>query len=286
MGHRPTLQDNCMITSLQNPLIKRVVGLRDRKNRDRQGAFLIEGRKEIQCALSNGISLETLFYCPDLLSGDAGRKAACAALPPHLLTTDNEEGDFRQVAVSPRVYAKIAYREKVGGLAAIAYIPDRKINDVEFSNNPFILIVQGVEKPGNIGAILRTADGAGADAVIIAEDSGVDLYNPNVVRSSLGAMFTVNTFTMSLDEAMDWLRANRFKIVLSSPSAQRDYTDIDYTGPVAVVLGSEKEGLPQRLLERNVVTVKIPMCGQMDSLNVSCSGAVLMYEVLKQRNKR
>jgi len=275
-----------MITSLQNPLIKRVVALRDRKNRNRQKTFIIEGRREIQCALSNGISLETLFYCPDILSGDAERDTTFAALPPHLLTTDDGEGNLRQVAVSQLVYAKIAYRKKVGGLVAIAHTPNRKINEVEFPANPFILIVQGVEKPGNLGALLRTADGAGADAVIVADDGGVDLYNPNVVRSSLGAIFTVKTFTMSLNEAMDWLTANRLKIFLSSPSAQRDYTDIDYTGPVAVVLGSEKEGLPQRWLERDVVTVKIPMCGRMDSLNVSCSGAVLMYEILRQRNER
>ena len=117
-----------MITSLQNPLIKRVVALRDRKNRNRQKTFIIEGRREIQCALSNGISLETLFYCPDILSGDAERDTT-AALPPHLLTTDDGEGNLRQVAVSQLVYAKIAYRKKVGGLVAIAHIPNRKIDN-------------------------------------------------------------------------------------------------------------------------------------------------------------
>jgi RNA methyltransferase, TrmH family len=273
-----------MITSLQNPLIKRVVALRDRKNRDKQRVFLIEGRKEIQCALSNGISPEMLFYCPDILNSNAGRKATCAGLSPHLFPDDNQKDDFRQVAVPPRVYAKIAYREKVGGLVLVAHTPDRRIEHLKLSGNPFILIVQGVEKPGNLGAMLRIADGAGVDAVIIVKGRGVDLYNPNVVRSSLGSLFTVKTFAMSLDKTMDWLTANQIKIVLSSPSAQQYYTDIDYTGPVAVVVGSEKEGLPQRLLDQNVTTVKIPMCGQMDSLNVSCSGAVLMYEVLRQRS--
>jgi len=269
-----------MITSLQNPLIKRIVALKDKKHREREGVFLIEGEKEILNALSQDISLEALVYCADLLRFDKDLNTI-DHINKYLM--EGKSGQVKLVEVDQRVYAKIAYRDKAEGLVAIANIPQRDIEDMLLAQNPLILVVWGVEKPGNLGALLRTADGAGADAVIICNEGGVDLYNPNVVRGSLGALFTVPTYAMPLAQALDWLRQKQVTIVLTSPNATMEYTEPDYTGPVALVLGSEKQGLPELLLQENTTQVKIPMLGRMDSLNVSCSGAILLYEVLRQR---
>ena len=271
-----------MIISLENPLVKRIVALRDKTDRQREGVFLIEGEKELLRALANGFSVETLMYCAELLAGNE-----------ELTTTEHVERELRKenargakvIGVSPKVYAKIAYRDKAEGLVAVAHIPQRDINDSKIPENPFILVVQGIEKPGNLGALLRTADGVGVSAVIVC-DSRVDLYNPNVVRSSMGAVFTVPTYEMPLEKALHWLGEKKIKVVLTSPQASKEYTQLDYTGPVAVVLGSEAQGLSDLLLEQDITQVKIPMAGQMDSLNVSCSGAIMLYEVLRQRKNR
>jgi TrmH family RNA methyltransferase len=190
--------------------------------------------------------------------------------------------DTRLVEVDQRVYARMAYRDKVEGLLAVAPIPRRNIEAFDVSETPFLLVALGIEKPGNLGALLRTADGAGVDALLLC-GGGVDLYNPNVIRASLGAVFTVPAFEMSLESALTWLGKRKIQIILTSPDASTDYTNLDYTGPVAIVLGSEKQGLPEILLRQDITQVKIPMYGQMDSLNVSCSGAILLYEVLRQR---
>ncbi len=271
-----------MITSLQNPLVKRVVGLGEKKRqRDREGVFVIEGEKELLYALANGISIETLLYCPELIG--ANKQLTTDTAIERQLESAGAQGT-ELVAVSQQVYGKIAYRQKVGGLAAIARMPGQNIDELKLSANPFILVIHGVEKPGNLGALLRTADGAGVDAVIVC-DADVDLFNPNVVRSSLGAVFTVKTFVLSMEQTIGWLAANKIKAILSTPQGDRDYTDIDYTGPTAVVLGSEKAGLPTQWLGQNLCKVKIPMYGQMDSLNVSTSGAILFYEAVRQRKK-
>jgi len=269
-----------MITSLQNPLIKRIVAFKDKKHREREGVFLIEGEKEILHALSQGISLETLIYCSDLLRFNKDLNTI-EHINEYLM--GGQSGQVKLVEADQRVYAKIAYRDKAEGLVAIAHLPKRDIEEMLLAQNPLILVIWGVEKPGNLGALLRTADGAGTDAVIVCNEGGVDLYNPNVVRGSLGALFTVPTYEMSLANTLDWLRQKQVTIVLTSPNATMDYTQPDYTGPVALVLGSEKQGLPELLLQQNTTQVKIPMLGRMDSLNVSCSGAILLYEVLRQR---
>lgn len=271
-----------MITSLQNPLVKRAVGLSEKKRqRDCEGVFVIEGEKELLCALANGISIETLLYCPELIG--ANKQLTTDTAIERQLESAGAQGT-ELVAVSQRVYSKIAYRQKVGGLVAIARMPVQNIDELKLAANPFILVIHGVEKPGNLGALLRTADGAGVDAVIVC-DADVDLFNPNVVRSSLGAIFTVKTFVLSMEQTIGWLAANKIKVILSTPQGDRDYTDIDYTGPTAVVLGSEKAGLPSQWLGQNLCKVKIPMYGQMDSLNVSTSGAILFYEAVRQRKK-
>ncbi len=261
-----------MITSLQNPTVKRMVSLRDKTDRDRESVFIIEGPKEIRHALEGGYELETLVVCPEIIADDDARFVSKA--------------ESIKVEVSSQVYAKIAYREKVGGLMAIARLPEQSIGRFALPDNPFILVIEGVEKPGNLGALLRTADGAGVNLVIIIPNGGVDLYNPNVIRASLGAVFTLPVVVMSLCQTLAWLTDNRIRTIYTTPDAPMIYTDIDYTGPAAVILGSEARGLPKELLARDITKVSIPMLGAMDSLNVSCSAAIVMYEALRQRTRK
>jgi len=239
--------------------------------------FLIEGEKELLHAMRAQVSLEAILYCPELVRGN--RKL------------NNPEEINRRAGhtvrveqINEAVYDKIAYRGRVQGIIAMAYIPKIVVDQIKLSSQPLILVVQGVEKPGNLGALLRTADGAGVELVIVLQDEGgVDIYNPNVVRASLGAIFTVPVVVMTSRQVEDFLTAIKVPMVLTTPEAQKDYTLVDYTGAVAVVLGSEKEGLPEQWLQNKANQISIPMCGQMDSLNVSCSGAIILYEAVRQR---
>ncbi len=255
-----------IITSNANPLIKRIIGLQQKKQqRYEQNCFVIEGRKEIDCAREGGIEFEAIVHCPDIYD-DFYHQDDCSLWQ-----------------VSAGVYEKIAYRGNVEGLIAIAKIPSGSIESLLLPKNPLILVAQGLEKPGNLGALLRTADAAGVNALIVAGDNTVDIYNPNVVRASIGAIFTVPTFALSLEQTRLWLEKNKIKAVLTCPQATDNYTNIDYNVGVAIVLGSEHDGLPDSWLSQADCKVKIPMLGQMDSLNVSCSAAIMLYEALRQR---
>jgi RNA methyltransferase, TrmH family len=268
-----------MITSLKNPLIKQIVGLKDKRDRDRLGLFTIEGEKELLHALTNGIAIETIIYCGEILSANprlnclsAIRQAAAASAAA---ITD-------WVEVSPPVFAKMAYRDATGGIIAIAQIPDDSLESITLSDSPLLLVIEGIEKPGNLGALLRTADAAGVDAVILC-DPAIDLYNPNVVRASLGAIFTVKTVIDSCENVIYWLKRHQMQIVTATPAASTSYTHMDYTGPTAIVFGSEKAGLSPCWRQQKFTSVTIPMRGQMDSLNLSTSGAILLYEAVRQR---
>lgn len=262
-----------MITSLQNPLVKRIVGLKDRRDRQREGVFVIEGEKELLHAIAGGIRLETLVVCPTLLQSNTQLTSVdkLAAL---------KAGDT--VEVADHVFAKMAYRESTGGLLAVATTPTATLADIPLADRMLVLVVEGAEKPGNLGALLRTADGAGANAVIVC-GQGVDLYNPNVVRASLGALFTVPTIAATDQEAFQWLQTHQFQVVLASPSAKTDYATMSYSQKTALVLGSEHQGLSDFWLLKGVDSITIPMRGRMDSLNVSCSGAILLYEIARQQ---
>ncbi len=266
-----------MITSTKNPLIQRIRGLQTSADRKKQGVFLIEGEKEIRLAMQGGISIEIVACAPDLLAGNEVIFSEKAAREVFL-----SNAAIRLEAVSPEVFGKIAYRETTGGLLAIAKTPDHSLETLNLSLNPFVLAVESAEKPGNLGALLRTADAAGVDAVLVC-DPTVDLYNPNVIRSSVGAIFTVRTVAVSSESAIRWLRDRTIQIVATSPAAQADYRSVDYRKPTALALGSEKEGLSNLWLQTGTLQVRIPMHGKMDSLNLSCSGAILMYEAERQR---
>lgn len=265
-----------MITSLQNPLVKRIVGLKDRRDRQREGVFVIEGEKELLHAVAGGIHLEALVVCPALLHGNSQ------------LTSIDKLATLKArdtVEVINHVFAKMAYRESTGGLLAIAATPAATLVDIPLADRMLVLVVEGAEKPGNLGALLRTADGAGANAVIVC-GQGVDLYNPNVVRASLGALFTVPTVAATEEEARQWLQTHQFQIVLASPSAKTDYATMTYAKKTALVLGSEHQGLSDFWLLKGADSIAIPMRGRMDSLNVSCSGAILLYEIARQQAKK
>ncbi|HEY1407595.1 MAG TPA: RNA methyltransferase [Promineifilum sp.] len=267
------------ITSAQNPRIKRVIKLNDRRARDEARSTIVEGVREVRLALGRGVVPVEAFICPELIEGSEAEAAA-----RHLVTI-GQSGMSEVFYVSPAVFARMAYRGESGGLlAVIAYRPLR-LDQLNFRAAPFLVVVEEAEKPGNLGAVLRTADAAGVDAVIVPAPSdarGTDLHNPNVIRASLGAYFTVPTVAAGIGETIDWLRDRDITVVAATPDADALYTDCDMTGPIAVAVGSEARGLSESWLSAGR-QVRIPMAGSVDSLNLSASAALLMYEVVRQR---
>lgn len=259
-----------MITSLQNPAIKNIVKLSKSKERNEQQLFVIEGARELSLALQSGYRPEAIYLCremfektkyPDLLNSLPGEIVFDISLP---------------------VFAKIAYRENSDGIVVLAKPKQHRLNDLTLSGNPFLILLESVEKPGNLGAILRTADAAAVDAVVVC-DPQTDLYNPNVVRSSVGGLFTVQTAICSSEEAFVWLQANKIRSFAAELQAAEFYQNIDFRHPSAIVMGTEAEGLSDFWLKNATKRIKIPMRGKIDSLNVSVSTAVLTFEAMRQR---
>jgi TrmH family RNA methyltransferase len=268
------------ITSLQNPHIKRVIKLNDRRARDEARQTVVEGVREVRLALGRGVVPVEAYICPELIEGAEAETAA------RYLVDIGQTGMSEVFYASPEVFAKMAYRGESGGLLlVIAYRPIA-LDDLAFRAAPFLVVIEEAEKPGNLGAILRTADAAGVDAVIVptpADRKGTDLHNPNVIRASLGAYFTVPTVAAGSDETIAWLRERGIAIVAATPVAETLYTEMDLTGPVAMAVGSEAWGLSEVWLAAADRRVRIPMAGSVDSLNLSASAALLMYEVVRQR---
>jgi TrmH family RNA methyltransferase len=250
------------ITSTNNPLVKQTVRLYEASERTTTGLLLIEGVRELTLALKHGMQLEHIFHCPEIL-----REIPAVTCP---ITTVNKT-----------VFEKLTFRGSTGGLLAIARQPQKKLVDLKLSKNPLIIVMERMEKPGNIGAILRTANAAGVDAVLVC-DAITDLYNPNTVRSSLGAIFATPTVSCTSLEAKEFLTKQHISIIATTPHTTKKYTDIDYRQPVAIAIGAEKDGLPDLWL-KNSIPVLIPMSGEVDSLNASVSAAVLIYEAVRQR---
>ena len=268
------------ITSPQNPRVKRVIKLNDRRARDEARQTVVEGVREVGLALGRGIVPVEAWLCPELIEGKEAETAAA-----HLRAIA-ATGMSELFLVSPEVFAKMAYRGQSGGLLLVLAYRSPGLDALQFRGAPFLVVVEEAEKPGNLGAILRTADAAGADAVIVptpAERKGTDLHNPNVIRASLGAYFTIPTVATSNAEAIRWLKQRGIAIVAATPAAETLYTATDLTGPVAVVVGSEAWGLSETWLAAADRRVRIPMAGEVDSLNLSASAALLMYEVVRQR---
>lgn len=263
------------ITSVSNPRVKAAARLRDRRGRNDQGRIIIDGVREISLALAAGVELAELFFFPELCQ-DAGHQA---------ILERAGQGSTELIEVSPPVMEKLAYGNRVEGIVAVATAPRRALADLMLPANAFVAVVEGVEKPGNLGAILRTADAASVAAVIVA-GGATDLYNPNAIRASLGAIFTVAVCCASAGQTLDWLRRRSSRIFAARIDGAIDYTAVDFRGSAAIVLGSEASGLTSTWHGEDVVAVKLPMLGQVDSLNLSATAAVLFYEALRQRRPR
>ena len=260
------------ITSLQNPRIKQAVRLRDRGPRDEAGLMLIEGYRELKRALDNGVRPTALFFCPEFYLGEN---------EPGLVERCGEAGAelFR---CSRPVFAKLAYRDRPEGLLALAPQLKRRLEDLQLPPDPLLIVAEAIEKPGNLGSILRSADAAGVHAVIVC-DRCTDLHNPNVVRASIGTLFALPVVEASSDETLAWLRARGIRLLAATPHAEREYTEADLTRGVAIVVGTEQVGLTDRWMSGADEKVRIPMLGQADSLNVANATTILLYEAVRQR---
>lgn len=257
------------ITSTQNPKIKSLLALEKPRERRKQQLFIIEGKKEIKFALEAGYHIGNLFFCADMVGLS---ELQSLGLDDKLL-----------IPVSKEVFDKIAVRENSGGVIAVAEMKVHELNQITLSNTPLILILEGVEKPGNLGAILRTADAAGVDAVIIC-DPQTDFYNPNVIRSSLGCVFTKQIAAATSEETIHWLKKNKISIYCTYLKASKSYDQTDFTKPCAIVMGTEATGLSDGWVKNSDANIIIPMQGKIDSMNVSTSCAVVVFEARRQRN--
>jgi TrmH family RNA methyltransferase len=268
------------ITSLQNPRVKNVVRLSNRRHRDRQQQTVVEGVREATLALRSGIVPDEVFICPEF-SGSVERQELDQQL--YELAAG---GRTRLFEVPPAVFDKMAYRAGSGGVLLVIPYLKRTLQDIAPGGNPLVAVVDGAEKPGNLGAILRTADAAGLDALLLTADEpgGTDIHNPNVIRASLGAFFSIPVVTVTMEQALRWLQENGITTVATTPDAQQVYTAVNLAGPTAIIMGSEAAGLGRQWLDAADIQARIPMTGWVDSLNLSVSTALLLYEALRQRN--
>jgi RNA methyltransferase, TrmH family len=262
-----------IITSRQNPKIKAVALLRRRRDREKIGLTLVDGYEELKVAVAGGAQLETLYYCPELMADDEQRRQ----LMSHL------DAGSEAYEVTRSVFEKIAYREGPDGWLAVVKAPKTSLASVKLRDNPLVLVCEAIEKPGNLGAMLRTADAAGVD-VIISVDGVTDWGNPNIIRASKGTLFTVQVASATLDEAMAWLKERDIMVVASTPDTTTPYTQPDMRRGVALTVGSEKHGHTEEWLQRADAKVRIPMAGLVNSLNVATSAALLLYEAVRQRH--
>ena len=260
-----------LISSTQNPKIKSLLLLEKPRERKKQSVFVVEGKKEVMYAMEAGYKIENIFFCQDIISFQ------------ELMGLNLE--DNLLIPVSREVFDKIAVRESSGGMVAIVEQKTHHLNDIKLKKNPLLLILEAVEKPGNLGAILRTADAAGVDAVIIC-DPQTDFYNPNVIRSSVGCVFTKQIASATSEETIEWLMKNNVQIFCTYLQASKPYYEIDFIGPSAIVMGTEATGLSDNWVKNATSNIIIPMQGVIDSMNVSTAAAVVIFEALRQRGFR
>ena len=257
------------ITSIQNPLLKSLVQLQEKaKSRKQSGSFLIEGKREISLATKGGYQLETILFLPELISENEIKKII--------------NFQIEIIEINKEVYQKLAYRDTTEGILAIAKTKLFSLSSIKLPENPLILIAEAPEKPGNIGALLRTADAANLDAVIIANPKS-DLYNPNVVRSSVGCLFTNQIATGTTQEIIHFLKENKINFYCATLQNSTSYHTQDYTRPTAIVVGTEATGLTDAWRNAATQNIIIPMSGEIDSMNVSVAAAILIFEAKRQR---
>ena len=259
------------ITSAQNPKIKDLLALQEKsKERRKKGLFVVEGRRELLHCIEAGYEPYAVFFCPEIIS----------------------EADFKEIAdkcdcsffeIPQHLYDKAAYRGGTEGVIAELKCKDMSLEALEVKDNPLVVVLEAVEKPGNLGAVLRSADAAGVDAVIVC-DPLTDMYNPNLIRSSIGAIFTVPIATASSEETIAWLKERGIRIYTAQLQDSEWYYDTDMKGGTAIVMGTEATGLTDIWRKAADAHIKIPMLGKLDSLNVSVSAAILIFEAVRQRN--
>ena len=258
------------ITSAQNPFIKSLVLLQEKaKARKQSGTFLIEGIREIELAIKGNYELETILICPELTD-----------LSNNLII---QKSNNPIIEISKEVYQKLAYRDTTEGIIAVAKTKSHQLSDLQLPENPLILVMESIEKPGNIGAMLRTSDAAKVDAVIIANPK-TDLYNPNMVRSSVGCLFTNQIATASTEETIDFLQQNNINFYSATLQNSTSYHTQNFTKPTALVVGTEATGLTEPWREKATQNIIIPMQGEIDSMNVSVAAAILLFEAKRQRD--
>lgn len=255
------------ITSLHNFAIKQIIKLRQASERKSQSLIIIEGFAEIKLAAKAGLSLEALYYCEEWASKEHS--------PSQIMN--------KELSVVPKaVFKKISYREHPDGFLALAKPFYLSLPDITLGASPLLLILEAVEKPGNLGAILRSADAAGVDAVLVC-DAQTDIYNPNVIRASLGTVFTTQVAVCSTAQAISWLEKNSISVYAATPHARKSYAEADYRGALGIAIGTEHEGLSQAWLQTAAQKIKISMQGRIDSLNASVSAAIILFEAIRRR---
>ncbi len=266
-----------LITSLQNPKLKQVLRLRERRERDETKTFLIEGYREVLRAGEASYPLKELFFCPELFLGENEEK----------LLSKLEAAGVALIRCDEKVFRKLSYRDRPDGLVALAQQIPRPLKDLDLcfekETKPLFVVAQAIEKPGNLGTILRTADAVAADAVIVV-DACTDIYNPNVVRASIGTLFTRKLVLAKTEDLLPYLKQKGVKILAMAPDSEKNYTDVELKEAVAIVLGCEQLGLTSEWLSEADYKVRLPMLGVADSLNVAMAAGVMLYEVLRQRS--
>ncbi|MEI7896721.1 MAG: RNA methyltransferase [bacterium] len=262
------------ISSLQNPLIKNVLLLGEKpRARKEQNRIVIEGLREIRLAVASGFTITDLFYSPGIIPSD------------EVTSLYSQQNQPELIEVTADVFNRMAYRKDSGGLIALAEPRRLGFGDLQLRTNPLLLVLETVEKPGNLGALLRTADAANLDAVIIC-DPQTDIYNPNAIRSSIGCIFTMPVVTSSSEDAITWMRTAGIKMFGTALTATRHYHETDFCRPAAIIMGSEANGLSSTWLSGADDLIKIPMMGKIDSMNVSASAAIVIFEAMRQRGFR
>ena len=268
-----------LLTSLHNARIKNILKLNNRRQRDVQQKTVVEGIREIERALNSGIVPQEAYVCPELIATEE------ATAVWQQLQTLEKQGQLTLFTITTELFAKAAYRGQSGGILLVIPYLKHTLSNLPLGKSPLLLIIDGGEKPGNLGAILRTADAAGVDAVIVTSQAngGTDIHNPNVVRASLGALFALPVVEVRQDTLLSWLQRKQMQIAALTPEGERPYTEANLQGPLALVLGSEAFGVGSEWLAAADIRLKIPMFGKVDSLNLSVATAVVVFEAIRQR---
>lgn len=268
--------EDAYIQSRNNEQVKNLVKLRERKHRDRQERFLVEGLRETVHALGAGFTVETIYYCPEFFPSEAHST---------FVNEQRRKSERTLVRMSEEAFQKAAYREGPDGIIGIGQQQGSHLGDIPTAQAPLLLVLEGIEKPGNLGAILRSADGAGANAIILV-DCVLDLYNPNAIRSSQGLIFALPIIATTRDALQTWLEDNQIQRIATTPNTKQMHWDVDYTKASALFFGSESDGLTEYWLSKTNQQIRIPMAGRADSLNVAAAAAVCLYEATRQRTHK